>query len=58
MIHDVDHPGVGNMQLVKEKTEMALAYNNESVAEQNSIDVAWELLMDPMYKDLRVHLLQ
>jgi class 3 adenylate cyclase len=53
MIHDVDHPGVGNMQLVNEKDEMALAYDNKSVAEQNSIDVAWELLMDPAYEDLR-----
>ena len=53
VIHDVDHPGVSNMQLAKEKDEMALVYNNLSVAEQNSIDVAWELLMDPAYDDLR-----
>jgi hypothetical protein len=36
MIHDVDHPGVSNMQLIKENDEMAKLYNNQSVAEQVS----------------------
>ena len=53
MIHDVDHPGVPNMQLVKEKDEMAEMYENKSVAEQNSFDFSWELLMDPSYEELR-----
>ena len=41
LIHDVDHTGVSNAQLVKEKTKLAIDYNNKSVAEQNSVDVAW-----------------
>ena len=53
MIHDVDHPGVSNMQLIKEKDEMATMYQGKSVAEQNSVDVAWDLLMDPIYSELR-----
>eukprot|EP00538_Stauroneis_constricta_P003831 CAMPEP_0119558060 /NCGR_PEP_ID=MMETSP1352-20130426/9964_1 /TAXON_ID=265584 /ORGANISM="Stauroneis constricta, Strain CCMP1120" /LENGTH=80 /DNA_ID=CAMNT_0007605281 /DNA_START=17 /DNA_END=256 /DNA_ORIENTATION=+ len=53
MIHDVDHPGVSNMQLVKERDEMADLYGNKSVAEQNSVDLAWNLLMDPAYRNLR-----
>jgi hypothetical protein len=53
LIHDVDHAGVTNAQLVKEKQRVAIVYNNKSVAEQNSIDVAWGLLMDPAYDDLR-----
>jgi class 3 adenylate cyclase len=53
MIHDVDHPGVGNMQLVAEGDAIAHMYDGKSVAEQNSIDIAWELLMDPAYQDLR-----
>jgi hypothetical protein len=53
LIHDVDHQGVPNAQLVKEKTDDALLYNFKSVAEQNSVDVAWELLMEPCYADLR-----
>ena len=37
MIHDVDHTGVPNAQLVKEGAEIAAIYKNKSVAEQNSI---------------------
>lgn len=53
LIHDVDHPGVPNAQLVKEKTQLAVFYENHSVAEQNSIDLAWNLLMDDSFKNLR-----
>lgn len=53
LIHDVDHTGVPNAQLVKEGAEIASIYKNKSVAEQNSIDIAWELLMDPSFETLR-----
>jgi len=53
LIHDVDHTGVPNLQLVKESTILAARYKNQSVAEQNSVDLAWELLMDEKYKCLR-----
>jgi hypothetical protein len=53
LIHDVDHPGVPNAQLVKEQTDAAIHYKNKSVAEQKSVDVAWELLMEQEYQDLR-----
>jgi 3'5'-cyclic nucleotide phosphodiesterase len=53
LIHDVDHPGIPNAQLVREETELATKYHNKSVAEQNSVDLAWNLLMDPDYNDLR-----
>jgi class 3 adenylate cyclase len=53
LIHDVDHPGVPNSQLIEEKTRTAAVYKNKSVAEQNSVDLAWELLMDDSYIDLR-----
>jgi len=49
----VDHSGVPNAQLVKEHTSLATAYSNKSVAEQNSVDLAWDLLMEDCYKDLR-----
>ena len=53
LIHDVDHWGVSNMQLMKEGAPMAEKYQNKSIAEQNSVDVAWDLLMDPEeYGDL------
>lgn len=38
---------------MKEETEVADFYNNVSVAEQNSIDLAWELLMSDRFKALR-----
>jgi hypothetical protein len=36
LIHDVDHTGLPNAQLVKENAEIAKTCNNKSVAEQNS----------------------
>eukprot|EP00934_Nitzschia_sp_Nitz4_P004508 Nitzschia sp. Nitz4//scaffold87_size112219//63226//66821//NITZ4_004078-RA/size112219-augustus-gene-0.60-mRNA-1//-1//CDS//3329559381//4498//frame0 len=53
LIHDADHPGVPNMQLVKEGTEFAKMYHERSVAEQRSVDVAWDLLMAAQYNELR-----
>jgi hypothetical protein len=53
LIHDVDHGGVSNFQLVQEQTTIAKLYKNKSIAEQNSVDLAWDLLMDPIYADLQ-----
>ena len=53
LIHDVDHTGVPNTQLVKENSRIATYYRGRSVAEQNSVDVAWDLLFDDCYEDLR-----
>jgi class 3 adenylate cyclase len=53
LIHDTDHSGVPNAQLVKEGAEVAKIYDGKSVAEQNSVDIAWDLLMHKNYKDLR-----
>ena len=43
LIHDVDHQGVSNFQLSKEKDPMALTYDNKSILEQHSLDLAWHL---------------
>ena len=48
-----DHPGVPNAQLANERTKEALAYGNRSIAEQNSLDLTWSLLMDDRYNGLR-----
>ncbi|KAL7580183.1 hypothetical protein ACA910_012934 [Epithemia clementina (nom. ined.)] len=53
LIHDVDHPGVPNSTLVKEESSLARVYDNKSVAEQNSVDLAWSLLMEKEYAILR-----
>jgi len=39
--------------LVKEGTEIAETYNGKSVAEQNSVNLAWNLLLQDKYQDLR-----
>jgi hypothetical protein len=53
LVHDVDHVGVSNFQLVKEESPIASLYKNRSVAEQNSVDIAWWLLMTPNFSELR-----
>jgi hypothetical protein len=53
LIHDVDHRGVSNNQLASELPEMATKYKNRSLAEQNSVDIAWDILMQPEYRNLQ-----
>jgi hypothetical protein len=53
LIHDVDHRGVPNFVLCKEEPNLAAAYKDKSVAEQNSVDLAWNALMDPSFAVLR-----
>ncbi|CAJ1956415.1 unnamed protein product [Cylindrotheca closterium] len=44
LIHDVGHSGVPNKQLAVEHPKLAEKYSNKSIAEQNSIDIAWKML--------------
>jgi 3'5'-cyclic nucleotide phosphodiesterase len=53
LIHDLDHPGVSNGQLINEDPKLAARYKGKSVAEQNSVDLAWTVLMSPDYDMLR-----
>jgi class 3 adenylate cyclase len=53
LIHDVDHTGVPNSTLINENAAIAAVYNSKSVAEQNSVDIAWGILMDSDYDELR-----
>jgi hypothetical protein len=53
LVHDVDHRGIPNGQLAKEDAELAGVYNNKSVAEQNSVDIAWNTLMEGDFEQLR-----
>eukprot|EP00980_Cylindrotheca_fusiformis_P005869 scaffold1231_cov107-Cylindrotheca_fusiformis.AAC.17 len=57
IIHDVDHPGVTNAQLVKENTRWAQIYK-KSVAEQKSVDIAWDMLMSDEFAALRACIYQ
>ncbi|KAL3937662.1 MAG: hypothetical protein SGBAC_007278 [Bacillariaceae sp.] len=53
LLHDLDHLGVPNTQLVRELPELSRMYKDKSVAEQNSIDLAWALLMEDRFSNLR-----
>jgi class 3 adenylate cyclase len=53
LIHDADHTGVPNSQLNKENSILAKVYKDKSVAEQNSVDLCWDLLMDSTFDKLR-----
>jgi hypothetical protein len=53
LVHDVEHQGVGNQQLINEEDPLAIEYNGKSVAENNSLDVARNLLSQDCYSNLR-----
>jgi hypothetical protein len=44
--------GVPNPQRNKEEPDLAKKYQSRSIAEQNSIDMAWSLLMSPKLQNL------
>jgi len=52
LIHDVGHTGIPNRQLADENPGLAARYNNKSIAEQNSIDTAWDIFMSESYRNL------
>eukprot|EP00980_Cylindrotheca_fusiformis_P023043 scaffold10069_cov69-Cylindrotheca_fusiformis.AAC.12 len=53
LVHDVGHTGVPNSRLEKENPNLAEKYNNKSLAEQNSVDVAWDILMSKNFPNLQ-----
>ncbi|CAB9502419.1 Receptor-type guanylate cyclase gcy [Seminavis robusta] len=52
LIHDLDHQGVPNSVLMNEGSPLVKKYHEKSLAEQNSIDLTWEILADPKYDKL------
>ncbi|EED90134.1 hypothetical protein THAPSDRAFT_263745 [Thalassiosira pseudonana CCMP1335] len=53
LVHDVDHTGISNRQLVLESDDLAILYNDQSVAEQRSLAVAFSTLKGVGYRELR-----
>ena len=54
LIHDVDHLGLTNPELCELDTPTSRAYRGKSVAEQNSVDIAWSVLTNnDDFEDLR-----
>lgn len=58
LIHDVDHTGLPNAQLIKDQAEVAVKFKNKSIAEQNSTHLGWELLMSKRFERLRKSIYQ
>ncbi|KAG7352211.1 adenylate/guanylate cyclase [Nitzschia inconspicua] len=52
LIHDCDHYGIGNTTLVEEKNPIAILYEGKSPAENHSLSLGWELLMEPQFSEL------
>ncbi|CAB9512833.1 Receptor-type guanylate cyclase gcy [Seminavis robusta] len=52
LIHDVDHVGVSNAQLIKENVPIAQKYK-KSVAEQNSLALSFSLLEEQQFDHFR-----
>ena len=53
LLHDIDHRGVPNFCLAKEDPDLANRYFGKAIAEQNSFDIGWKILMEPQFDDLR-----
>lgn len=53
LIHDVDHPGTSNEQLIQIESPMAIKYDKKSVAERHSLAVSLEILMEDQFDHLR-----
>lgn len=53
LIHDVDHAGVSNSALAGENPALGSFYKHKSIAEQNSVDLAWHILMGEDFTELR-----
>eukprot|EP00977_Amphora_coffeiformis_P009574 scaffold2204_cov166-Amphora_coffeaeformis.AAC.34 len=53
-----DHQGVSNKQLCEEQPYLGERYRQKSVAEQNSLDVAWDVLMDSHFREMREYIFE
>lgn len=53
LVHDVDHGGVSNQVLIDECDPLSILYNDQSVLEQRSLAVAFTVLMEPQFEELR-----
>jgi hypothetical protein len=53
LVPSIDHPGVPNSRAAKERREMARALGGTSVSEANAFLLAWDLLLDADYRELR-----
>mmetsp|Transcript_3017 Transcript_3017/g.4360 ORF Transcript_3017/g.4360 Transcript_3017/m.4360 type:complete len:705 (-) Transcript_3017:465-2579(-) len=53
LVHDVEHGGVSNQQLVIECDPLSILYNDQSILEQHSLAIAFKVLLEPDFEELR-----
>lgn len=53
LLHDIDHTGLTNKELIDIGSPLAAQYRETSVAEQNSLDIAWSILELSSFTELR-----
>lgn len=53
LIHDVEHQGLPNRQLATEGSQLAVLYNDQSIAENRSLYIGFAELLKDDYKELR-----
>ena len=53
LIHDVEHQGIPNRQLALEDDELAILYNDQSIAENRSLTIGFRELLQNDYSNLR-----
>ena len=49
---------MSNKQFSEERPLLGERYRNKSVAEQNSLDVAWDVLMDSHFREMREYIFE
>ncbi|KAL3904153.1 MAG: hypothetical protein SGARI_005047, partial [Bacillariaceae sp.] len=54
LIHDVQHRGIPNRELAQEDDELAIKYNDQSIAENQSLFIGFSELLKSDYDKLRV----
>ena len=52
LIHDCDHPGVPNVQLIQENPELGKRFKHRSVAEQHSLELCLDMLSEERFRNL------
>ena len=53
LVHDVDHPGVPNRQLIREFSPLVGAYQGKSMTQQNAVQRGWKLFAQEHFRELR-----
>jgi hypothetical protein len=53
LVHDVEHQGIPNRQLAAEDDRLAILYNDQSIAENWSLYIAFSELLQDEFKGLR-----